>query len=104
MMSRTTLLALQILVAVVCIALWHVLTTVPINGVKLLPPFFFSTPLDVGNRIVKWLVDRTICRHLAITLTESILAFVIRSLARATLVFLFLVPQLAAAIPDPFVQ
>ena len=48
MPSRTTLLILQLLVAVVAIGLWHVLTTVPIFGVKLLPPFFFSTPLDVA--------------------------------------------------------
>ena len=43
-MSRVTLLTLQLLVAVVAIAIWHVVTTVPIFGAKLLPPFFFSTP------------------------------------------------------------
>ena len=43
-MPRVRLLALQLLVAVVAIGLWHVLTSVPIFGVKLLPPFFFSTP------------------------------------------------------------
>ncbi len=42
-------------------ALWQVLTTVPIGGVKLLPPFFFSTPTDVAARIVKWFVEGTIC-------------------------------------------
>ena len=34
---------------VAAIALWQLLTTVPIGGVKLLPPFFFSTPLDVAE-------------------------------------------------------
>ena len=61
-MSRLTLVTLQLLVAVVAIALWHVLTTVPICGVKLLPPFFFSTPGDVAARIVKWFVEGTIWR------------------------------------------
>ncbi len=41
-MSRVTLLALQALVAVVCIVLWQVLSTVPVFGKILLPPFFFS--------------------------------------------------------------
>jgi NitT/TauT family transport system permease protein len=40
-MSRVSLLTFQILVAVVSIALWHVLTTTPIFGVTLLPPFLF---------------------------------------------------------------
>ena len=74
-MSRLTLLTLQLLVAVVAVALWQVLTTVPIGGVTLLPPFFFSTPLDVAQRIVKWFADGTIWKHLWITLVESLLAF-----------------------------
>ena len=43
-MSRLTLLSLQLLVAVVALAVWHVLTTVPLFGRILLPPFFFSNP------------------------------------------------------------
>lgn len=53
-MSRVTLLALQVLVAVVCIALWQLLSTVPVFGKILLPPFFFSNPVDVFSQIVKW--------------------------------------------------
>src|SRR5258708_19060812 len=82
-MSRLNLLILQLLVAVVAVALWQVLTTVPIGGVKLLPPFFFSTPWDVAGRIVKWFVEGTIWKHLWITLIESVLAFVIGSVAAA---------------------
>ena len=74
-MSRLTLFTFQLLVAVVAVLLWQVLTTVPIGGVKLLPPFFFSTPSDVAARIVKWFVDGTIWKHLWITLVESVLAF-----------------------------
>ena len=57
-MNRGTLVSLQILVAVVCIAVWHVLAKYPICGLSylgrendcmtVLPPFFFSTPLDVA--------------------------------------------------------
>ena len=51
-MSRTRLIVLQVLVAVVSIALWHVLTTYQIFGAVLLPPFFFSNPLDVNALIL----------------------------------------------------
>src|SRR5213075_2414051 len=103
-MSRWTLLALQILVAVVSIALWHVLTTVPIGGVRLLPPFFFSTPIDVATRIVKWFVEGTIWKHLWITLVESVLAFVIGSLAGILIGFWFAQQPLVAAVLDPYVK
>ena len=53
-MSRIGLLSLQLLVAVVALAMWHVLTTVPLFGRILLPPFFFSNPIDVGSQVVKW--------------------------------------------------
>ena len=53
-MSRLTLLVCQLLVAVVFLGLWQLLTTVPVFGRVLLPPFFFSNPLDVGDQIVDW--------------------------------------------------
>src|SRR5262249_62306518 len=78
MMSRLSLLVFQLLVAVVVITLWYVFTR-PIFGVTVLPPFFFSNPVDVAARIVKWFADGTIWRHLWITLLEAMLAFVIGS-------------------------
>jgi NitT/TauT family transport system permease protein len=102
--SRLTLFALQLTVGVVLIGVWHVLTTVPIGGVKLLPPFFFSTPYDVGARIVKWLVEGTIWKHLYITLLESVLAFVIGSLGGVLIGFWFARQQMIAAIFDPYIK
>ena len=78
-MSRLTLLSLQLLVAVVCIVLWQLFSTVPVFGHILLPPFFFSNPVDVGSQIIKWFSSGVIWKHLIITLWESILAFVIGS-------------------------
>src|SRR5436190_643912 len=103
-MPRTTLLMLQIAVAVIAVGLWHVLTTVPIAGVRLLPPFFFSTPTDVAARIVKWLVEGTIWRHLWITLIESVLAFLIGSIAGVLMGFWFARQPFVAAIFDPYVK
>jgi sulfonate transport system permease protein len=46
-MSRLALLGLQLLVAVVALGLWQLFSTVPVFGKILLPPFFFSNPIDV---------------------------------------------------------
>ncbi|MEI8155026.1 MAG: ABC transporter permease, partial [Hyphomicrobiales bacterium] len=59
-MSKVALLSLQLIVAVVSLGAWYVLTTVPIGGTTLLPPFFFSNPVDVAARVVKWFADGTI--------------------------------------------
>ena len=103
-MSRVSLLALQVLVAIVCIALWQLLSTVPVFGKVLLPPFFFSNPVDVFDQIVKWFVSGVIWKHLGITLVESILAFVIGSLAGVLIGFWFARQPLVAAVFDPYVK
>ena len=104
MLSRTKLLLLQLLVAVVGIALWHVLTSVPIFGSRILPPFFFSNPVDVVLRIIKWFVEGTIWRHLWVTLAESMLAFIIGSVSGVLIGFWFARQPLVAAIFDPYVK
>ena len=103
-MSRGRLLLYQALVAVAIVALWHVLTTVPVSGRILLPPFFFSNPFDVGKQIVDWFVTGAIWRHLAITLWESILAFVIGSLGGVLFGFWFARQPRDAAVLDPYIK
>src|ERR671934_3081339 len=88
---------LQFLVAVAVVLLWQLFTTVPIGGIKILPPFFFSTPYDVAARIVKWFVEGTIWKHLWITLIEAVLAFVIGSLGGILIGFWFAQQPLVAA-------
>jgi NitT/TauT family transport system permease protein len=102
--SRARLLALQILVAVVGLGLWHLGSTVPVGGSTLLPKFFFSTPTDVIARIIKLFVGGTIWKHLWITLTETILAFVIGSVAGVLFGFWFARKPLVAAVFDPYVK
>lgn len=103
-MSRGTLLILQALVAIVSIAAWHVLTTERYFGVALLPPFFFSTPGDVAEKVVKLFATGMIWKHLWITLAESMLAFVIGSLAGVLVGFWFARQPTIAAIFDPYVK
>jgi NitT/TauT family transport system permease protein len=94
----------QVLVGVSAIALWQLLTTVPIGGSVLLPPFFFSTPVDVAARVVKWFVDGTIWFHLGITLLEAVLAFAIGCIGGVVIGFWFARKPLVAAIFDPYLK
>src|SRR5260221_11137304 len=115
-MNRLTLLSLQILVAVVSLALWHVLSTVPIGGVILLPPFFFSTPGDVARRVIKWfepscwsldprcIFGGTIWKHLWITLVEAMLAFVIGSVGGVLIGFWFARKPMVNGVFGPYVK
>src|SRR3982751_4738511 len=103
-MSRLMLLVCQVSVAVVSVALWQFFTTVPVFGRILLPPFFFSSPVDVGSQIVAWFASGVIWKHLVITLWESVLAFAIGSLAGVLVGFWFARQPRVAAIFDPYVK
>src|SRR5258706_2141509 len=103
-MSRSGLLLCQVLVAVVGLALWQLLTTVPVFGRILLPPFFFSNPVDVGSQILDWFARGVIWKHLLITLWESVLAFAIGSVGGVMVGFWFARQPRVAAIFDPYVK
>jgi len=103
-MSRVKLLSLQLIIAVIAVAAWQFLTTVPVGGVTLLPPFFFSNPVDVAQRVVKWFAEGTIWKHLWITLSEAMLAFVIGSIGEVLIGFWFARQPRTAAVFDPYVK
>jgi NitT/TauT family transport system permease protein len=103
-MSRLTLLSLQLLVAIVALALWQFFATVPVFGKVWLPPFFFSNPVDVGTQVAAWFASGVIWKHLLITLWESILAFVIGSAMGAAVGFWFARQPRVAAVFDPYVK
>jgi len=103
-MSRLTLLCFQLLVAVVVLGLWQLFATVPVFGRLLLPPFFFSNPVDVGSQILDWFRTGVIWKHLAITLWESILAFAIGSSGGVLVGFWFARQPRVAAVFDPYVK
>ena len=99
----------QIGLLVAVFVFWHVLT-----APGLLPPlffdndrqaaFFFGEPLRILGRIWIWFVrDADIYRHLAVTLTETVLAFGIGSLlGLATGLWLALSPT-ASAVLEPYI-
>ena len=104
MKSRAQLMLMQIAVAVVGIALWYLLSTYPLFGRVVLPPFFFSNPVEVAAQIVDWFVTGVIWKHLWVTLEESMLAFVIGSLGGVLIGFWFARQPRTAAVFDPYVK
>ena len=103
-MNRWVLLSLQIAVAIALIALWPVLTNYPILGDVKQARFFFSTPSDVLARIQKFFITGIIWKHLWITLTETILSFVIGSLGGIIIGFWLARQPRVAAVFDPYVK
>ena len=102
--GRARLLGLQVVVALVLIAAWHVGSSVPIFGTLLLPKFFFSTPADVFTRIVKLFAAGTIWKHLWVTLVETVLGFAIGAALGIMFGFWFARSPRVAAIFDPYVK
>jgi len=102
--SRIKLLFFQVLVAVVALGAWQLLATVPIFDAIVLPPFFFSTPIDIAARIYKLFATGMVWNHLWVTLVESILAFVLGSLMGVLIGFWFARQPAIAAVCDPYVK
>ncbi len=103
-MKRAQLLAMQTAVAIVGVALWYGLSSYPLFGHVVLPPFFFSNPVDVGKQVVDWFASGVIWKHLWVTLEESILAFVIGSIGGVLVGFWFARQPRTAAVFDPYVK
>jgi NitT/TauT family transport system permease protein len=103
-LPRGKLVSLQVLVGAGALGLWQVGSTVPLGGVYLLPKFFFSTPLDVAERVFKLFATGQVWKHLWITLTEAVLAFVIGSVAGVLVGFWFARKPLVAAVFDPYLK
>jgi NitT/TauT family transport system permease protein len=66
--------------------------------------FFFGQPLMVASRIWRWfVVDADIYRHLAVTLTETLLAFAIGSVLGLGAGLWLALRPMASALLEPFI-
>ena len=91
--------ALQLLVLALLLALWEM-------GARtgFLDPFFFSRPSDVALKILEWLRGGTIWAHLATTLAEAFLAFLIGTLFGVAFGLAFARIGLLGAVFDPYIR
>jgi NitT/TauT family transport system permease protein len=102
--KASRLLALQLLVAFGLLLLWHIASNTALFGDVKTVRFFFSAPVDVFARVWKLFATGTIWHHLWITLTETILAFLIGSISGVAIGFWFARQQNVAAVFDPYVK
>ena len=91
--------ALQISFFVFVVALWQGLVD---SGA--LDIFFFSRPSDIALRLGGWLISGSIYGHLAITLIEAMLAFVIGTVTGVIAGFALARIDLLAAVFDPYIR
>ncbi len=66
--------------------------------------FFFGEPLEIFARIRDWFVGGEIYRHLGVTLYETVLAFVIGTVAGLAVGLWLALSPFAAAVADPFIK
>jgi len=103
-MRKSVLLAWQIGLTLLILALWHVLTTYPVVADVKQARFFFSTPVDVALRVWRFFATGMIWRHLWITLLETLLAFGIGAIGGIVIGFWLARQPRVAAVLDPFVK
>ncbi len=66
--------------------------------------FFFGEPLEIFGRIKDWFVEGEIYPHLAVTLYETIMAFIIGCVSGLFVGLWLALSPTAAAIADPFIK
>lgn len=94
-----TVVALQLFTLALLIAFWE---TGSRTG--FLDPFFFSKPSDIGLKMFEWLTGVTIWEHLATTLVEAFLAFLIGTFFGILFGLAFARIELLAAVFDPYIR
>jgi len=107
--GRLRLRIYQVLLLVLCLVLWHVLTSP-----TLLPPvyfaeahqaaFFFGEPLKVFVRLWQWFVSGDIYQHLWVTLVETLLAFSIGTALGIVVGLWLALSPMTSAVLDPYIK
>jgi NitT/TauT family transport system permease protein len=93
------LVAAQVALGVGLLALWQWLAA---RGV--LDEFFFSRPSAVAARVAEWVRTGFIWPHLALTLAEALLAFVLGAAAGAISGFALARLERVGAVLDPYIR
>ena len=78
---------------------WHVLTSTGI-----LAPFFFGRPLEVLAKTWEWFASGKIYSHLAITLIETLLAFIVGTVLGLGIGLWLALSPTASALLDPYIK
>ena len=97
--NRRRIRLLQVVLGLLVLLAWQVFA-----DLQIIDPFFFSHPTAIFSRIVEWVVTGFIWPHLAITLQEALLSFVIGALLGTVVGFVLARLPLLAEVLDPYIQ
>lgn len=89
----------QVLLLLALFVVWDILTRT-----EILSPFFFGEPLLVLQKIWEWFSGGSIYKHLAVTLVETMLAFVIGTLTGLIMGLWLALSAVASTLLDPYIK
>jgi NitT/TauT family transport system permease protein len=96
---RKGVLAAQVAVGVVALALWETLV-----ALGRLDPFFVSKPSDIARRVGAWIASGSLWMHLTVTVEEALLGLVVGAAIGTTLGFVFGRSPFIASVFDPYIK
>lgn len=97
--KRAVVRALQIAVFCVVMGVWELLA-----ATRTIDPFFYSRPSAIIAKLWAWMSTGFIWPHLAVTLFEAFLAFIIGSVLGIAAGLIFARAELLAAVFDPYIR
>ena len=97
--KRSRVLVLQLFLASALIGLWEYA-----SAVRIIDPFFFSRPSEIGLRVVHWVGNGFIWQHVFTTLVEMVLSFLIGAGLGIVVGFTLGTVQIAARVLDPYIR
>jgi NitT/TauT family transport system permease protein len=89
----------QMLMGAALLSAWQALVSS-----RVLDKFFFASPVDVATRVWQWLITGSIWEHLAITLVEATLSFLIGAALGIGLGFLLARVGWLSELLDPYIR
>jgi len=103
-LDRTLVLSLQVGVFVLLMTIWEVLSDLDPLDALYLDPFYFSRPSDVFWKMAVWIYTGYILPHLAVTLIEALLAFVIGTVLGVGAGLALARVEILARVFDPYIR
>ena len=99
MPSKLSVRLYQIGILIITLLAWEVSVRL-----RWLDAFFFSKPSAIAQRIFEWITQGAIYRHLSITLTETLLAFIIGTVLGIGVGLWLALAPVALKILEPYIK
>lgn len=98
-MHANSVRLIQLVILVVVIGGWQM-------GVSagIIDRFFFPPPFEIGSQIIRWVTDTGFYKHVGITLTETVLGYIIGTALGVTAGVWLGLSRTSARILDPFIK